>query len=440
MSDHAAREAISRMNLRPMAIAPHYSALAADLRLMASMKPADGHAAFLARREELCAAYGLPPVSQNKSFAFSNGVAIIPVTGTLINRFSYSYGSVTGYNFIRSQVAAAGMDADVKAILYDFNTYGGEAAGCFECARDMRVLANGKPTMAMIDSNCYSAGMALASAADKIVSTPSGGAGSIGVVAMHVDMSKMLEDFGVTITFIHAGDHKVDGNPFEPLPKEVKADMQKNVNASYDAFVALIADHRGMDAKAVRDTQARTYRAEDALALGLIDAIESPSVAVHAFLGELSGSTLQLQQEPQMANEQDNKPGAAADQAAALETATKTASAEATKAERARISGIQGCEEAKGREALASHLALSTDLSVDAAKGILAATPKAEPAKPAAAANPFKQAMDADTHPNVGATAGNGGDEGNSDVAATNMLLSSYSAATGRPLKLVGQK
>ncbi len=99
-----------------------------------------------------------------------------------------------------------------------------------------------------------------------------------------------------------------------------------------------------------------------------------------------------------------NVPGAATN-ATSAEDLNK-AKADAAAAERARISGIQSCEEAKGREALASHLALNTSMSVDEAKGILSASPKATAAAPSG--NAFREAMDKTGNPNVGADAAAG--------------------------------
>jgi signal peptide peptidase SppA len=394
MSDHIARSALSRLHGREVAIASHYMGFASDIRALAMANPAVEEAAFLARRESLCAAYGLAPIQQNKPFAFSSGVAIIPVHGSLINRFGSSWGSVTGYNFIRQQTAMAGQDPDVEAIVYDHNSYGGEAAGCFECSADIKQLANGKPTLAVVDSNCYSASYALACGADQITVTPSGGVGSVGVVAMHISMEKMLADWGLEITFIHAGDHKVDGNPFQALPDNVKADMQKSIDRSYNAFVSLVAKGRDMDDKAVRDTEARIYRADDALSLGLIDAIATPQAAVQAFLDGLSGSTSnQRKKDDEMSDA--TKPGV---QHTPVDD--KASRDEAASAERTRISGIMTCDEAKGRDALANHLAFKTSMSVDEAKGILAQAPK--PAETAAVVNPLAAAMASTGSPNVG--------------------------------------
>lgn len=431
MSDTASRAALERMNHREIAVAPAYTTMAADLQAMAAADPAEQQQKFMEqRRVELCTAYGFDAPNQRKPFAFAEGVAIVPVTGSLINRFGQSYGFVTGYNFIRRQMALAVADEDVKGIVLDVNSYGGEAAGCFELSADIRAMRGSKPIVAVIDSNCYSAGYAIASAADKIVCTPSGGAGSIGVVAMHVNMAKMLEQVGVEITFIHFGDHKVAGNPYEALPADVKADIQKGVNKSGEAFVNLVATNRNIDAAKVKATEARVYRAEEAKDLGLIDTIATPSQAMQVFFGELTGSNVQLEKEDAMSEKTAATPGAdtkapVTDNAAALAQAAN----DARVAERARVAGITGCDEAKGRTALANHLAMNTDMSLDAAKAVLAAAASEPQANANAGANPFKQSMDRDTHPGVGA-----GGEGGEELTAAQKILQAQAGYTGMQL------
>lgn len=431
MSDFAARAALARMNLREVAVAAHYTSLGADIQHMASTKPEEAQAAFMDRRAEMCAAFGFNAQEQRKPFAFANGMAIIPVSGTLVNRFNWAYSSVTGYNFIRSQINSALADDDVTGIVLDVNTYGGEAAGCFELAADIRAARSKKPVMAVVDSNAYSAGYAIASAASKIVLTPSGSVGSIGVIAMHVDMSKAWADYGYKVTLIYEAEHKADGNPYEPLPDDVKASIQKNIHTSYGMFTALVAENLGMDEQKVRDTKSRIYRAEEALSLGLIHAIATPNQAVQAFFDELSGSTLQLRNEGVSMTTATEKPGAdqqAADQAAAVQKAAS----EARTAERARVSGITGCEEAKGRAALANHLAMNTEMSVEDAKGVLAAAPAEQ--TQASAPNAFKQVMDASKHPNVGSEGGEGDKAEGSQGEGANLvsrILGAQAQATG---------
>lgn len=444
MSETAARAALERMNCREVMIAGHYTGVAKDLAMMAAADPAEQERLFMERRRsELCAAYGFPSATQDKPFAFAGGIAIIPITGILINRFGQSYSWVTGYNFIRRQVALAEADEDVLGILYDVMSFGGEVGGCFETARIIRESAGRKPSMAFIDAHAYSAGYALACSAGRVVSTESGGAASIGVVAMHISYEKMIKDIGWEVSLIHSGDHKVDGNPFQKLPASVRADIQKGCDRTRAEFVALVAEHRGLDPKVVYDTEARTYRAEDALALGLIDAIESPTAAVQAFLAELSGSKTTSKEnamtipttEPGAAN--TAAPDAAA-AAAAQASAVASAATAARQAERARVQGILGCPEAANRQGLANHLAMKTDMSVDDAKAMLSASAEEKPAAAAPAAavkNPFEAAMNATPNPNVGADAGQSADAENSPEAAVARILAAQSLATGVKLE-----
>lgn len=420
MSDFAARAAISRMNMREIALAPFYSGFASDMDALTRMDMGVAEARFADRRNDMVSAYGFAPMEQRKSFAFANGIAIIPVSGTLINRFNHSYeGYVTGYNFVRRQLQAALADEDVKGLIFDVNSYGGEAAGCFELAADIRASRSVKPSIAVVDSNAYSAGYALASSAGKIVAIPSAGVGSVGVITMHVDFSKLYEDVGVKVTLIYESKHKADGNPFEPLPDAVKATIQAGIHTAYESFVKLVSENLGVDAKVIRETESRTYRSEEALALGLIHAIASPQQAAQAFFDELSGST-STTGATKMSN-QTKEPGAADEQAATA------AAADARKAERARVNGILNCEEAKGREAMAQHLAMNTEMSVDEAKAMLSVAPKAEAPK-ATAANPFERAMENTANPNIGADAANAD---NAEADPVKRILSAQKAATG---------
>lgn len=404
-----AHSTLARMNLTPLMMDPRQSALITqNFREMYACEDDDYmEAAEAGMREMLCEAYGIGPASSQKPFAFSNGTAVIPIHGTLINRYGgYYFGYVTGYNFIRRQMAQASVDDDVERIIFDVNSGGGQASGCFELAEEIYALE--KPTLAVVDASCYSAAYALASAADTLTVIPSGGAGSIGVVAMHVDVSKMMSDIGINITFITAGAHKADGNPYTELSKEVLANIQSDVNQAYDMFVALVARNRDLDEKAVRDTEAQCYSAQDALGLGLIDAVATPTQAVTAFISGPSGSEEQTE-ETQM---KDDKNTAPENQQASVDAnALNGAKTEGAKAESARISGILNCEQAKDRPKLAQHLAFNSTMSVEDASAMLAnagvetqATAPG-PVKDANTDPAFTKAMNESQQPNVGANA-----------------------------------
>ena len=412
MSVTVSQQALLRMNHAAVMVAVNKSSLQMDRQTLHAETPESGERKRAEVMESLCAAYGFDSKAQNKPFAFQDGVAIIPIHGSLINRFGQCYGYVTGYNFIRRQRDAAMADPDVTAIVYDVNSGGGEAAGCFELADESFALRGTKPTISVVDSACYSAAYALASTSDQVVVTPTGGAGSVGVYTMHVDMSKMLEDWGLNITLIHAGEHKVDGHPYAELPEDVRADMQKSVDATYNKFVESVARNRNLSVEAVKDTQARCYSADDALALGLIDSVASPIEAIRAFLGGHSEAS------------NDETTG---DSLMELN--------EAKQAERQRVGAIIGHPNAKGREAMATHLALNTEMSVDDAAALLAVAPVAHVEvveKTEEAAKPknekFVAAMDKDDNPNIGP---DGKAEEKAEKSGANELMEAFTAATG---------
>lgn len=423
MSDTSARAALSRMNLRPVAVSQLHHTMLADLQQMTKVDIATEHNKFMDRRAELCSTYGLDSRTQDKPFAFANGIAVIPVTGTLLNRFGGGYGFATGYNFLRKQIREAMVDSDVVGIILDVNSGGGEAAGCFELSKEIKAASAVKPIMAYVDSNCYSAAYAIASAANKIVVTPSGGAGSIGVVAMHVNMGKVLQDFGLEITFIKFGAHKVDGNPYESLTDEVKADMQKSVDAIGERFVALVAENRAMNADTVRGTQARCYSADEALSLGLIDSIAAPIDAAKLMIGEIASGQIQMKGTETM--DKETQTAAAPTQAAPV----ADTAADARTQERQRIAGITGCEEATGKSKLANHLALNTDLSVDQAKAILTASAaEVAPVAETKGGADFAAAMVATGNPNMDSGTGA---NGTTELSAAQQILQAQSAITG---------
>ena len=380
-----ARIAIARLNMSDCLVTPGGADMFVQcLSSYAKMTPEQGAQAQADTRAQVERVYGVQPAtgSDSKPFIFNDGMAIIPVHGVLLNRFGGCWGFVTGYNFIRAQLNAALADDDVTLIVFDVNSPGGDKAGCFELTEEIRASRDVKPSIAVVDDLAASGGYAIPAAASRMVATPSSQVGSIGVYRLHVDVSGANEQMGLKYTFVFAGEHKVDGNPFEELPDNVREDMQISVNESWDEFVADVVASRGLEEIVVRDTQARVYRAKDALALGLIDDVSTPAEAVSAFVAELAADV------PEDENEEDSMalPKTEAEMTAALDAARNEGvtsvkvpdaaqiAAHAVKADRERSAAILALDEAKEKQGLAATVA-GQGLTVDQAKVILAAAP-----------------------------------------------------------------
>jgi ClpP class serine protease len=259
------------------------------------------------------------------------------------------------------------------------DTPGGDVAGCFDCVKSLRALADSseKPLWAIASDMYCSAGMALASAADKRLITSTAVVGSIGVLMAHANYEKQLEENGIDVTLIHAGAHKVDGNPYQALSEDVYNEFLANTESLRQEFAELVAQNMNLSVEKVLATEARTYRGEEAIQIGLADQLVNSNEAIQIFSEYLStqGSTTftgaSMSQDATKAPKQDDP--AATDPATDTGAQAQDTSTDLRAEERARIGAIIGSEEAKGREGLANHLATNTDLSVEAALGVLSA-------------------------------------------------------------------
>jgi signal peptide peptidase SppA len=229
--------------------------------------------------------YGSEP---NEGFTVQNGVAIIPVLGTLVRRGSWldAASGLASYSGLKECVAEALAEPDVKAVLLEIDSNGGEAGGVFDLADEIRALSkrHRKPVWAHANECAASAAYAIACAADRIWVARTGEVGSIGVICAHLDQSQADAKAGLRWTFIYEGDHKTWGNPHEPLGDEAEAALQADVHALYEMFVAHVAQYRGMTPQAIRDTQADMFRGEAAITAGLADRVGTLDQAVAALV------------------------------------------------------------------------------------------------------------------------------------------------------------
>lgn len=220
------------------------------------------------------------------------GIAVIPVLGTLVRRSSYigAASGLTSYHDIEAMAEQAFADPEVRAVLLEIDSSGGEAGGVFDLAQRLRQLAqiSGKPLWAIADEAALSAAYAIACTADRLWLTRTAEVGSIGVVAVHVDESVADAKAGMSYTFLHAGAHKVDGHPHAPLPAPVAADIQADIEQLHTQFISLVAGFRRLTPEAIRDTEARVYRGEAARQAGLADQIGTRSEVITALQRQLA--------------------------------------------------------------------------------------------------------------------------------------------------------
>lgn len=364
----------------------------------------------------------------DRGYRVVDGVAVISAMGGLVHRTKLAADSslLIGYNDLAADLEDALAKADVHAIALVFDSPGGEVSGAFELAERIYAARGHKPMVAVADGMAASAAYLAASAADEVVVSATSYVGSIGVVMRHVDFSRALANDGITVSHIFAGEHKIDGNPYQPLPDAVRNALQADIEGLYQMFVQAVAKHRGLDEQAVRDTRAGVYRGVAAVAarladrIGTVDAVVAELAArrnhaVAAAVG-ISLQPWETSMSHASATAAAAAPAAPADAtttaattAAAAPTVPATASqadldkarAEGAAAERARVAAITGHPNAAANPGITQQC-IATGLSAEQAKGFLDAAPAAATTTASAqAGNQFAAAMAAMGNPNV---------------------------------------
>ena len=202
-----------------------------------------------------------------------SGIAVIPIYGTLVRRTQglEAQSGLTSYAGIAMALDTALADPNVAAIVLDIDSPGGESSGVFDLADRIRAATAIKPVWAVANDMAFSAAYALASAASRLIVSRTGGVGSIGVIAMHVDQSVKDQQDGIAYTAVFAGDRKNDLTPHAPISGEAHSFLQGEVNRIYDLFATTVAKHRGMGVNTIKGTQAALFFGADAVASGLAD-------------------------------------------------------------------------------------------------------------------------------------------------------------------------
>jgi ClpP class serine protease len=216
-----------------------------------------------------------------------------------------------------------------------------------------------------------------------------------------------LDQKGIAVTLIHAGTHKIDANPYKPLPEAVHNQMQRELEVVRFLFAETVAAGRGdrLSQAAALATEAAVFRGADAITDGLADDLADPVTAFHAFAAAPRGTTSPSRKGPQMTTTPEistdttapiaTPPVEAVPEApAAANAAPSTMTADAIRAEAAEVAQV--CAQAarlgvtidaadavtKGLKPDALRARILADLAARSdAAGIIATAPAAAAAK-----------------------------------------------------------
>jgi len=201
------------------------------------------------------------------------GAAVVSLDGPLMKGDSKFGGTNTLR--VRHALRTASTDPDVRGILLYADTPGGHVAGTMELAAEVAAAGKIMPVHVHADDLLASAGYWAASAASRISVNAIGQVGSIGVVAVVEDTSAAASAQGVVVHVVSTGDHKGAFTPGSPVTEDHLAELQATVDGINVFFLAAVAKGRHLSAAQVaKAADGRVFFADEALKLGLVDAVQ----------------------------------------------------------------------------------------------------------------------------------------------------------------------
>jgi signal peptide peptidase SppA len=209
-------------------------------------------------------------------YNLDTGVGVLPVIGALtyIEYEAMCGDQNSSYQQIKEEFDAL-AEAGAKTIVMDVDGPGGEAYSCFETASYLRTEADKKgiKLLAYVDGLAASATYGITSAAHEVIANPMAEVGSIGVVVKLRNMNKAMREMGVEDTYVYAGNSKIPFDAEGAFRQDFLDDIQQKVDVLYQGFIDHVSQMRGISQDVVKGTEAKTFLAEEAMSLGLIDKV-----------------------------------------------------------------------------------------------------------------------------------------------------------------------
>ena len=219
-------------------------------------------------------------------------VARLFITGT-IEESNQTYDQ----KWLLDTVDALKKDEDNKGIILFIDSPGGAVYQADELYLKLLDYGEKKPVYAYLASMAASGGYYIACSAKHIVANRNTLTGSIGVIAgQFLDITELMEKYGVKSETIHAGRNKNMGNLNEPVTDEQRQIMQSVADECYEQFTGIVAERRKLPKEKVLElADGRIYTAKQAKNNGLIDDVQPwEDMLISFFNAESEGNEYQV--------------------------------------------------------------------------------------------------------------------------------------------------
>jgi protease IV len=203
-------------------------------------------------------------------------IAVVPVEGVIAPADSTVPGTqpTSTPEGLDDALQQAQGDGGVAAVVLEVNSPGGGVTASDEMHQSILDFREqtGKPVVVYMGDVATSGGYYISTAADRIVANETTLTGSLGVIMQLNNFTEIAQRYGYRQVVIKSGKFKDMGSSFRDLTPEEREILQSIVDESYDEFVQVIVEGRGLPEERVREiADGRVYSAKQAKGLGLVD-------------------------------------------------------------------------------------------------------------------------------------------------------------------------
>ncbi len=184
-------------------------------------------------------------------------------------------------------LAAVAKDRRAKALIVRINSPGGTVVGGEALYRQLRLMSEVKPVVAVMGEVATSAAYLTALGTDHIIGRQGTVTGSIGVLLQTANITGLLDSIGVETELVKSGPLKAQPNPLEDMSPEAREAIEQVVQDMFAMFVGIVQERRNFSPEqALEVADGRVFTGRQALENGLIDGIGS-EIDARAWLAEV---------------------------------------------------------------------------------------------------------------------------------------------------------
>lgn len=210
----------------------------------------------------------------------ASGGSVPGTTRDQIARFKIE-GLITGDQRTLDLIKSVREASSVRAAIVEISSPGGTVTGSEAVYDALRLLAQAKPTVAVVDGLAASGGYIAAIATDRIVARQTSLVGSIGVLFQMPNASRLLDTLGIKVEAIRSTPLKAAPSGFEPTSDAARAALQRVVDDNYRWFQRLVSERRKIEGAALTEaSDGRIHSGTQALAMKLIDDLGAEPQAI----------------------------------------------------------------------------------------------------------------------------------------------------------------